>query len=123
MSGQANAGNVAAAAGALTLPSGHAARLFERLDEPGDDGMIYRFRFVSEGFRVIDADADAALADLEFLCQHYALRNLPVDGAPPAQIIISLADREVPFATTDPAATQVFEAFSVENDTCIWEMF
>ena len=41
----------------------------------------------------------------------------------PAQIVISLSDRPVPFGEAAPDATQFFEAFALQDGTCIWEMF
>jgi Family of unknown function (DUF6497) len=34
-----------------------------------------------------------------------------------------MSDRVVPFGQTDPEATQFFEAYSLQGDTCVWEMF
>ena len=39
----------------------------------------------------------------------------------PEQIVISLMDRLVDFGATNPDATQFFEAYRIEDGTCIWE--
>jgi hypothetical protein len=57
------------------------------------------------------------------LCQSYALPRLSETGPVPAQIIISLSDRPVPFGEASPEATQFFEAYRIEGDACIWEAF
>ena len=107
----------------VMLPSGLEAYLQEMLwDRPGG-GLVYRFRFVSPGFTVDDEDFDAVRDDLEHLCNAFALERVSNVGPVPSQIIISLADRESEFGVIDPDVTQVFEAYSVEDDACIWEVF
>lgn len=107
----------------LFLPSGLEAELQEMLwDRPGI-GLTYRFRFVAPGFKGGDEDIEAVSADLEFLCNKYALARLSNQGPMPRQVVISLADRSSEFGVHDPAVTQVFEAYRVENGVCIWEMF
>ena len=109
--------------GVIALPSGGQARLYEVLTDRPGEGLTYRFRFVQEGFTVDDARFDAVMADLEHLCNAYAVRRLSSIGPKPGQLVISLAERETVFGEPEPDVTQVFEVFSVENDTCIWEEF
>lgn len=110
----------------VNVPSGQAvAYLDVVMDAPGADGLAARFRFLApaiarEGGTV---DFDAATKDMLYLCQSFALPRLAENGPEPAQIIISLSDREVPFGEATPEATQFFEAYRVENGTCIWEAF
>ncbi|SLN64535.1 hypothetical protein PEL8287_03559 [Roseovarius litorisediminis] len=114
---------VALADQGILLPSGLEAELQEMLwNEPGS-GLVYRFRFVAPAFKGGDGDFDQLRADLEYLCNEYALARLSNLGPVPRQVIISLADRPSEFGVADPNVTQVFEAYSIENDTCIWEMF
>ncbi|MFB9149747.1 DUF6497 family protein [Roseovarius ramblicola] len=109
---------------ALRLPSGQAARLFEVLtDRPAGGGPIYRFRYVAEGFSAGAERLDAISADLAWLCEAHALPRIPNSGPRPGRVIISLADRGSEFGVYDEAVTQVFEAYRVEGDRCIWEMF
>ena len=106
----------------LVLPSGMEAGLQEMVwNEPGQ-GLTYRFRFVAPAFTG-DEEFEAIMTDLEFLCNGYAIPHLSNVGPTPHQVVISLSDRETEFGVIDPAATQVFEAYRVENGTCIWEMF
>jgi hypothetical protein len=57
------------------------------------------------------------------LCNDYAIARLPTPGPVPAQIVIVLSDREVPFGETVPEATQYFEAYSIADGACLWEPF
>lgn len=109
---------------ALRLPSGLEARLFEVLtDRPSGGGLIYRFRYVAPGL-VGGADRLGVIAaDLDWLCETHALPRVSNIGPQPGQLVVSLADREAEFGVYDAAVTQVFEAFRVEGDRCIWEMF
>lgn len=106
----------------LVLPSGLAVSLQEMLwDRPGG-GLVYRFRFVAPEF----TDAmpfETLMADLEHLCSTYALQRLADIGPQPGRIIISLADKPSKFGEFDPDVTQVFEAYTIEDGVCIWEMF
>jgi hypothetical protein len=106
----------------VVLPSGLEAKLQEMLwDRPGG-GLVYRFRFVAPAFE--DAqDLDSVSADLEYLCNAYALPRVANTGPEPHRIIVSLADKPSEFGQFDPSVTQVFEAYSVGNGACIWEMF
>ncbi|QGY00315.1 hypothetical protein EI983_05660 [Roseovarius faecimaris] len=106
----------------VSLPSGLEAELQEMLwDRPGQ-GLVYRFRFVAPAFEQTD-DVERTMTDLEHLCTHFALPKLANTGPLPNQIIISLADKPSEFGQYDENVVQVFEAFRVENDTCIWEVF
>ncbi|MDW3119162.1 MAG: DUF6497 family protein [Roseovarius pacificus] len=106
----------------LVLPSGLEAVLQEMVwNQPGQ-GLTYRFRFVASGFTG-EEEFDTIMSDLEFLCNSYAIPHLSNVGPMPRQVVISLSDRETEFGVIDPTVTQVFEAYRVENGTCIWEMF
>ncbi|MBP9952734.1 MAG: DUF6497 family protein [Cypionkella sp.] len=110
----------------IIVPSGQEVTLLDVvMDAPGPEGLTARFRFVApaiarEGGSV---DFEAASADMLALCQNYVLPRLANTGPVPAQVVVSLADRAVPFGDSDPAATQFFEAYRVENGNCIWEAF
>ena len=111
---------------AIPVPSGQVVTLMDVIwNEQGPDGLTFRFRFLApqisrDGGTV---DYEVAAGDMMHLCKEYALPRLPNTGPVPQQIIISLSDRPVPFGETAPEATQFFEAFSFENDNCIWEMY
>ncbi|WP_240611669.1 DUF6497 family protein [Roseovarius nitratireducens] len=109
---------------ALRLPSGLEARLFEVVsDRPSGGGLIYRFRYVADGFTAVAERFDAISGDLVWLCETHALPRISNIGPQPGQVVVSLADRESEFGVYDEAVTQVFEAYRIENDRCTWEMF
>lgn len=117
------AASSAVAEDVVTLASGAIVTLQERLIEQGEDGFVYRFRFIEEGFDAATRAPEILRADLTNLCSDYALHALSQTDIRPDRIIISLADRAVEFGVSDPDARQVFEVFSIEDDICIWEMF
>ncbi len=110
----------------ITVPSGQDVRFVEMVsDTQGPEGLTYRFRFIApaiarDGGTV---DAEAALADMQALCDSFALDRIAVTGPQPSQVIISLADRDVPFGEPSPDATQFFEAFHPEDGACVWDGF
>jgi len=113
-------------AAAIAVPSGQAVTLQDVIwNAAGPNGLTLRFRFLAPQIarEAGDVDFETASADMLALCQTFALPRLAELGPQPQQIIISLADRVVPFGETSPDATQYFEAYSIENGTCIWEMF
>lgn len=117
------ADGVAAQEEALRLPSGLDARLQEVLTDRPGDGLVYRFRFLAEGFVVGEAVLDAVQQDLAWLCEAYALPRLPAIGPQPSRIVISLSDKPSEFGVYDPDVTQVFESFSVKDGSCHWELY
>lgn len=107
----------------LVLPSGLEVYVQEmRLDRTGV-GAVQRFRFVAPEFAGVGEAFELVRADLEYLCNSYALARLPAEEPVPDQIVISLADRPSDFGVVDPSVIQVFEAYSVKDGTCIWESF
>ncbi|MFT4150807.1 MAG: DUF6497 family protein [Paracoccaceae bacterium] len=121
-----NATDLAGVDEPITVPSGQKVTLQDVVqDAPGPDGLTVRFRFVAPAIanRGGTVDVDQAMADMEYLCQTYALPRLSNTGPRPAQVVISLSDVAVPFGEPAPDATQYFEGYRVENDTCIWEAF
>jgi Family of unknown function (DUF6497) len=109
----------------IAVPSGQAVTLQEVVwNAPGPDGLTLRFRFVAPAIAPGGAVSfDAASADMQALCQTYAIPRLSDFGPQVQQIVISLADRAVVFGATEPDATQFFEAYRVEDGTCIWEIY
>ena len=110
----------------VPVPSGQWVRFVDVvMNAPGPDGLTARFRFVAPAIakQTGSVDFEAAAADMEHLCKSFALPRIAGTGPKPSQIIISLADRDVPFGEAAPEATQFFEAYRVEDDACIWEAF
>lgn len=110
----------------IAVPSGQEITLLDVIwNVPGPEGLALRFRFVApqiarDGGTV---DYETASADMLHLCQSFALAEMERFGPTPQQIIISLSDRPVPFGQTAPEATQFFEAFTLQDGSCMWEMF
>jgi Family of unknown function (DUF6497) len=109
----------------IAVPSGQVVTLQEVVwNAPGVDGLTLRFRFVAPAIAPGGTvDFDAATADMLALCQTYALPRMADFGPSVQQIVISLSDRPVVFGATEPDATQFFEAYRVEDGTCIWEIY
>ncbi|WP_347310372.1 DUF6497 family protein [Defluviimonas sp. SAOS-178_SWC] len=110
----------------IVPPSGQEISFLETVQSaPGTEGLAVRFRFVAPGITKVggSVDAEAAQADMLWLCDTYALPRLPSTGPAPAQIVISLSDRAVLFGEAAPDATQFFEAYSIEDGHCVWEPF
>jgi hypothetical protein len=110
----------------LTLPSGQKVTLIETLTNiPGSDGLAIRYRFLAPQIARDNGtiDADTAGADMDWLCNTYALPRLPLNGPQPVEIIISMSDMNVPFGEDHPEATQFFNSYSIEDGKCQWEMF
>lgn len=120
------AGTVASAQETIAVPSGQPVTLVETVwGEPGPDGLTLRFHFLAPeiSFSGGTVGFEAAAADMQFLCDTYALGRLPSTGPTVQQVVISLSDRPVPFGQSDPEATQFFEAYRVDSGACIWEAF
>ncbi len=108
------------------LPSGLTASVQEVLIDEKPDGQFdyVRFRFVAPGLKEAHGeDFEARAADLDFLCNAYALPQLLAGDLAYDKIVISLADRETEFGIPDPEATQFFEVYHVDDGLCIWEEF
>lgn len=110
----------------IAVPSGQSITLQEVIwNAPGPDGLTSRFRFVAPAIAEADGtvDIDTALADMLWLCQNFALPRIAQPGPMPAQIVISLSDAPVPFGEARPEVTQLFEAYSLQDGQCVWEVF
>ncbi len=109
----------------IVVPSGQEITLQEVIwNAPGPDGLTLRFRFLAPGIAPGGGvDFDTASADMQHLCDSYALPRMAEGGPHPEQVIISLSDVPVPFGEADPEATQFFESYRIEDGVCVWEMF
>lgn len=106
----------------ITVPSGREVRLLDVItNAPGAEGAAARFRFVAPG--LTPGESEAAAADMQALCDSYALPRTDGMVPQPQQIIISLASAEVRFGDAAPNVTQFFEAYSVTNGACIWDVY
>jgi hypothetical protein len=110
----------------ISVPSGQAVTLLEVIeDTAGPDGLTLRFRFLAPGVAKDGGTVDAETAgkDMDALCQDYALPRIASTGPQPAQIVISMSDRDVPFGESHPEATQLFNSYSIADGKCVWDMF
>jgi hypothetical protein len=107
----------------LDVPSGQPITFHEMLwDRPGG-GLIYRFRFIAPEIGQDGREYEDVEADMQFLCESFALPRVANTGPQPRQIVISLSQEEVEFGVTTAEVIQFFEAYSVQNETCILEFF
>ncbi len=108
----------------VAVPSGRAVVFAEMIHEPGAPmGPTWRFRFVADG---IGADSAASgfegiAADMDFLCNAYAIPRLPARSGAGARIVVSLSAEPVEFGAARPEIAQFFEAYSTDGARCIWE--
>ena len=106
----------------VEVPSGRKLSLIDVItNAPGPAGATARFRFLVPG--LASEEADAAAADMQALCDSFALAR--TDGMVPApqQIVISFAGEAVPFGEAAPDVVQFFESYRIENGACVWEVF
>lgn len=110
----------------IPVPSGQTVNWLDTIqDAPGPEGLTVRHRFVApaiarEGGTVTPEQAQQ---DMAFLCDSFAIPRLTATGPMPAQIVISLSDRPVPFGEPSEDATQFFEAYRPGDGICIWEPY
>jgi hypothetical protein len=111
---------------AIGLPSGVEADVHEVLiEEIGTESWL-RFRMIAPQIgRQRDDAPDFALLEQDFphICETLVLPYLVEYELNPDRVVISVSDRAVRFGTSNPAATQYFEMFRIENGLCIWEAY
>ena len=121
-------GGAAAGQGApegLKVPSGQQITFLDQVWTGEGAARVVRFRFVAPAIArsLGEVAFSQAEGDMAHLCEAFALPRLAGQETPPAQIIISLADRPLDFGLSDPEATQYFEAYRPDHGSCIWEGF
>ena len=117
------ASSVGASDDLLDVPSGQPVHFMEMLwDRPGG-GLIYRFRFIAPEIGQEGREYEDVEADMQFLCESFALPRVANTGPQPSQIVISFSQEEVEFGVTTADITQFFEAYRIEDEACILEFF
>ena len=115
----------AAAAGSLeelpAVPSGFDYSVQEVIFDAIGNQQRARFRVVMPA--VAAHPFDMVEADFTTLCEDLAVPELSRYQRNFESVVISIADRETEFGVANAEATQYFEAFTLENGTCIWEAF
>ncbi|MCT4556975.1 MAG: DUF6497 family protein [Pelagimonas sp.] len=105
------------------LPSGLSVTLQEHFVDTLPDGSDQaRFRFVAPGLGQ-GAGFARVESDFPILCADIAVPTLATTRPDVTQVIISMAAKPLAFGATDPSVVQYFEAFRIENGSCIWEVF
>jgi uncharacterized protein DUF6497 len=116
---------LATSAAAQEVPSGQTLTLSEVLIDTVEGKSWLRFRFLAP--QIARADGDVSYGDAEgdfaHLCDTVARPYLAEFDLSADVIAISMMDRLVEFGQSDPAATQFFEVFRIEDDSCVWEAF
>ena len=107
------------------MPSGQPVELHEVLVDDLGSEIWLRFRFVAPEIARDGGSIDYAKAepDMTHLCENLALPYIAEYELKGQMIVISLADRVTEFGQADPDATQFFEAYRLQDNTCIWEGF
>lgn len=110
----------------IDVPSGQVITLQDVVwNAPGPAGLTLRFRFIAPGIAANGGTVtfEMASADMAWLCQNYAIPRLPNPGPQPSQIVISLSEKAVPFGDSTPDVTQFFEAYTLKDGQCVWDLF
>lgn len=68
-------------------------------------------------------DYDGAQADMDWLCANHGLTLADMPYGRATQVIVNLMDSPIPRGQTNPSVTQFYSAYSIQDDTCIWEDF
>jgi hypothetical protein len=111
---------------AFVVPSGQAVTLQDVIvDQPSPAAAIYRFRFLAPAIARGGGtmDFEASIADMQHLCDSYAMQQIMPPMPAASQVIIAFSDMALPFGETNPAVTQFFLAFSLKDGLCVLEPF
>lgn len=110
----------------FTVPSGQAVTLNEVIvDQPTPDNATYRFRFLAPAIARTGGTMtfETSIADMQYLCDSYAVQTLTAPLPASLQLIIAFSDMVFPFGDTNPEATQFFVAFSLQDGRCVMDPF
>ena len=106
----------------VEVPSGRELSLIDVITKaPGPEGAAARFRFLAPGLGA--EDAEAANADMQVVCDSFALERTDGMVPEPQQIIITFMGAAVPFGEPAPDVVQFFESFRAENGACVREVY
>ena len=106
----------------VEVPSGRELSLIDVVtNAPGPEGAAARFRFLAPGLAA--EDAETANADMQVVCDSFALERTDGMVPEPQQIIITFMGAAVPFGEPAPDVVQFFESFRAENGACVREIY
>ncbi|MCT4371201.1 acetolactate synthase [Yangia mangrovi] len=106
----------------VAVPSGMPVTFYDALWD--DSAAVERFRFLAPeigGFA--PRGFDEVSADMQHLCDSFALSRLGEVEVIPSLIVISLMAEPVAYGESRPEIRQYFEAYSPRNGACVWEAF
>lgn len=109
----------------IVLPGGGEVTFHEVVSDAKGYGLTMRFRFLAPWLpeALKTRDYEEIEADMAYLCETYALPRVANTGPQPSLLVVSLAERAVPFGDARPDVAQIYEAYRPEGGTCIWEGF
>lgn len=116
---------LSSAAKAVEVPSGQPIDLSEVLVDAQSSKTWLRFRFLAPRIAVGEGQLTYSEVEMDFqhLCDELAVPYIAEYALSGDVVVISMADRDVPFGEADPDSIQYFEAFRIQNGTCVWEEF
>lgn len=108
---------------ALALPSGQDAVLCDIAEEvqPIDGATWLVLRVIMPS--LAEADAAEIFTDHTAICADLALEAAAERDPAPARIVSQIIQEPFPRGQASPGIAQSIEVFSIENSTCIWEVF
>lgn len=105
------------------VPSGLEVFVLEFLSDTDGERALLRARFTAPALTADAPPIEEVLGDMQHLCNTMAIPSARTMDPAPAQIIVSLSAEPIEFGTLDPEILQYFEAYSIQGDTCIWELY
>lgn len=112
-----------AAEQAISTPSGLAVIVQEFLTETDGPVMRLRARFVAPSMTAETPAPEIVLSDMDHLCNTVAIPYLRDAADQPDEIVVSVSAEALEFGTLAPEIPQYFEAYSIQDGTCIWELY
>lgn len=108
----------------FAVPSGQPVSLQDVFWEEGEP-LLLRVRFTAPEIARLGGtiDYETAAKDMLYLCDTFVRPQIEQSQDKPDQIILSLSDVALPFGEADPDATQFFEAYSIQDGACMWEVY
>jgi hypothetical protein len=117
------AGSAAFGQMSVAVPSGQAIEFFEQRVDDATGAVRLRFLAPDLDDPLKRPSFEDITLDLEMLCREFGVKTTLEDGLENTQIVISLSSEKVEYGVINSEVEQVFEAFSVQNGTCMLEIF
>lgn len=107
----------------VSVPSGRSIDFHEMVQESSSYGLTFHFRFVMDALGDGTVEFADVAADMEAACTQFAVPRIATTGPKPARIVVSFASKPSEFGVPSPEIIQFFEAYSLSDGVCIWELF